>query len=1117
MHATIRAWAPLICLIYLATLAHAKTNISFALILPFGDVKSQLYEEYLAARDSHAYGVRDAQRLGYLADAHISLIDIDTVAANVGDGVAVFAALDALKQNVSGILGGGSSDASKQISLVTSALQLPFCSFISASSDLSDKSSYPWFFRFVGTSKHMARSMLAFFPKFGWSRLSIIGEGGYAFGLSLAAALTREARDQRYTVLSKTLIHNAETQQDALNALYATLVATDTRVVALLQFTETGPRILHELWRRGWFRPKSPGLPRVLLCTNNPLRGLRAISVQAFDDVLATSAILLPDILAFDDLGIFNAFLAEYRNTTGAAYPHAGVGGFGSGYACGFAMTMGLHRLMQASHASLEDVAGRAPELFANMDLAYFNATAEFHPQLPTPIDKTGDPIQLAYVLRYYAPTNVSGEYVEGTADLLPPIPYEQLTPYAFPGLPLGVYPPDATPRIPLNVSYRTLGGVAALALAGIAGIAIFASGAAVVLLTSSHPVFQRSSRYELGLIHLAGLACIVLGLTFLDIPTPLTCDLRRVLLVWFPALVVLATFPRIVLMRQFLRLRRARAVVRRPALTPAAVARKLLPPSPTTPPSPATAPASPEDAAAVAQQLLGSGSLRSRLASLLSSSSGRLRFPILRRSDVDLERPDAMATSRQHRTKQLMCALEGTDSLALARALAGTALPVLALYAAATAYLTSACPGAVAVVDLGLDASNVACACTSADTNMGMVGAAITAAIHAVALGWTLAKAWAARAVPFNLGEPRRSALCIINLVAATGVLAVLFFASLVPRQYLFVTLLGTYTGASTVAIYTGPMYMRMWSLAAGDVARNVGEDEGLKLASSADELRAAAAAAEQTPSPASPFGNHRAALLVRRAQAAAAAAASGQSVSDMFQTAPTSAIGDNPDDLTSSKPGSRPPPILIPRGGTSTFPGSFSLIADADASESRHAVRVYDAVLSRRLPAHRADWMPPKVALPARDAFALSLAQIAVCVVFNYGGGGGSDAAAASASAGQVAARGGGAAGLLVVRPKANGRAKSTDGDSLTGPFVAFEAYAVRSAKSTLQRLAGSSASADERHCNQPASLVLHGVHGRSWQTLTFATRAARDEFAGLLRRPVLESGMADLKSYI
>ncbi|KNE63049.1 hypothetical protein AMAG_08215 [Allomyces macrogynus ATCC 38327] len=497
--------------------------------------------EYVAAHDSHAYGVQRALAAGYLPGANVSIVWYSTGSTDdSGVGLSVFAALgsfalpvaarksgpvadafafnfeDAIKAGAVGILGGGTSDSSMKISLVTSAFRLPICSFIAGSALLSDKTMFPWFFRFVDSARSLSASIIALMQVMGWSRFSIWSESGNSFIESTRSLVRSRALKAGFEVLWDMDFADVATQQDRMLAGLDQLIDTDTQILLVLHYSSSGGSdALEFLEQQGWFRSGH----RVVLYLNSIIPEMQDRAPDALESVVKSAGLMLVDSRTFITT-LFDDYKAKYEQTHG--FP----------YACGYSMVAGLHRLVhETPHATLADLAARSPALYQNMNLSFFRIE---HPlganDLPLKLDEFGD-VSAAYtwfaaaMVNYSQPRNSTSRYYKRDIVGIParagdasPI---HLGNYVFPGHAPGQIPSDRGPQTLNNMTATSPGGIAVLAFSAVFAAILLASIVYLHCMPSgrSHPHVLSASHLSLGTVAVGCLMVLVSGLGTIDIP----------------------------------------------------------------------------------------------------------------------------------------------------------------------------------------------------------------------------------------------------------------------------------------------------------------------------------------------------------------------------------------------------------------------------------------------------------------------------------------------------------------------------------------------------------------------------------------------------------------------
>ncbi|KAJ3360653.1 hypothetical protein GGF32_008269 [Allomyces javanicus] len=549
-----------------ARAAGAPVNLVLGLLIPTasGTCVSDAFDcEYVAAHDSHAYGVQRALAAGYLPGANVSIVWYSTgTTDDSGVGMSVFAALDAIKAGAVGILGGGTSDSSMKISLVTSAFRLPICSFIAGSAMLSDKTLFPWFFRFVDSARSLSASIIALMSVMGWSRFAIWSESGNSFIESTRSLVRSRALKAGFEVLWDMDFADVATQQDRMLAGLDQLIDTDTQILLVLHYsTSGGSDAVEFLEQQGWFRSGQ----RVVLYLNSIIPEMQDRAPDALESVVNSASLMLVDSRTFITT-LFDDWKAEYEQRRG--FP----------YACGYSMVAGLHRLVhETPHATLADLAARSPALYQNMKLSFFRIE---HPlganDIPLKLDEFGD-VSAAYtwfaaaMVNYSQPRNSTSRYYKRNIVGIPTRAGEaspiHLGDYVFPGLAPGQIPSDRGPQILNNMTATSPSGIAVLSLSAVFAAIVLASIVYLHCLPRgrTHPYVRCASHLNLAMVAVACLMVLISGIGTIDIPIATwVCAAGDVLMAAGSIAMTAPAVPRMWYLSQQQSLRRSLLAVRR-------------------------------------------------------------------------------------------------------------------------------------------------------------------------------------------------------------------------------------------------------------------------------------------------------------------------------------------------------------------------------------------------------------------------------------------------------------------------------------------------------------------------------------------------------------------------
>ncbi|KAJ1522930.1 hypothetical protein ONE63_002069 [Megalurothrips usitatus] len=129
------------------------------------------------------------------------------------------------------VIGGLSSSVTIQLAMLMNMFKVPQVSYMSTSPALSDRTTYPYFFRTVPSDMHQAHAMLELLRKLGWTYVSVAySDTEYGrHGWELLSALA-----VNYSVCFASPVHRIDkqdfTDEEATNTVL-TLNATETKIV----------------------------------------------------------------------------------------------------------------------------------------------------------------------------------------------------------------------------------------------------------------------------------------------------------------------------------------------------------------------------------------------------------------------------------------------------------------------------------------------------------------------------------------------------------------------------------------------------------------------------------------------------------------------------------------------------------------------------------------------------------------------------------------------------------------------------------------------------------------------------------------------------------------------
>ncbi|KAI9221412.1 hypothetical protein BC828DRAFT_381030 [Blastocladiella britannica] len=793
--------------------AQGGATIEIAEIYPFSTANDDLSNSLVAVHDAHLLAIRHAQEDGFLPAVNVRLRQYDTsgTSAVADEQMSVFSAADADKHNVAGILGPASSMQVKLVSLVTQPFQLPICSAYAASSSLSNKEQFPHVYRFMYTSIIGAQATQGFLAYYNWNRYTLVYESDSGFALEFATALETFAASAGQTILASLVLFSPTVQPQCMQLIFKSLIATDTNILVLITVTERGQNLLQDLHQRKWFSDAAPGRPRVLITMNSPIIDLYMSSPEQANEILALASVFDTGSAVGDD-SIMQEFLDDYQRDHGAIYPPHAIGtdaNFMFGYACAYTMIVGLHRLAQLSpSSSYAALAAHDPAVWSHMSLQLFNVTESVipRPRRLFTTDANGDGYIQTTAFGQFNAALPNATSLNGTICNVYPISERPkntdiLAPCLFPGLPVGQIPSDRSPApiiVQINPQLSDSTGTSMVIIASLSSVLILGSGSAFFYFRAHAGIKQTQWPVNLAL-HGTGLLFNVQVLLEVGIPTPLGCMAQSI--VWSAAVgiayILFYVQAKIV----------ARAINSQHRIGSPLVHK-------------------PSSASAFSAVSKHGTQLTSKVRNRTISWAVRPRNRSSQ-SQVSTEPP----RTREQEFLDNFSLVDGTRGVAPAvkTMMQYAATPIFAyiLAIAASIYM---CQPTTKVEMLGKDMAQTVCSCKSFSINLCQSGVYLMNASMILATGQLVIKH---RKVQFNSRVMARIGAAMLNL---SVILTVLFGFGVAPATrwlYSFFAVLRVYSVLSTIAIFTLPLCVRMYS-----ISKQGGSVSTMPTAGSTDSL---------------------------------------------------------------------------------------------------------------------------------------------------------------------------------------------------------------------------------------------------------------------------------------
>lgn len=153
-------------------------------------------------------------------------------------------------------LGPNSSSTSKAASPLATVYKPPHISYAATSSELSDKATYPQFFRTPPSDSGQARGIVAFIKHIGWTNLCVINSLD-TYGATGAAAVVSEAKAEGLTVATQQEFFAGETSATTLQGHLQKIQATNVRIVVVFMLDQDAINMLKQaiamqMYGKGW-------------------------------------------------------------------------------------------------------------------------------------------------------------------------------------------------------------------------------------------------------------------------------------------------------------------------------------------------------------------------------------------------------------------------------------------------------------------------------------------------------------------------------------------------------------------------------------------------------------------------------------------------------------------------------------------------------------------------------------------------------------------------------------------------------------------------------------------------------------------------------------------------
>ncbi|KAF9948182.1 Metabotropic glutamate receptor 8 [Mortierella alpina] len=404
--------------------------------------------------------------------------------------------------NISAVIGDTVSWLSEYSASLTSALQIPQCSFSSISDVLSSTVLYNYFIRTAPSSSLLVEQYLSYVNRMGWRRIGLIYTGD-AFGLSVANAIVRKAPEYDIVVVHWEVVYLPSDHTDAFRETMERFQNVGSLINFLLCTDADLMRALHDIQDQGMF-----GLPYVWITVNNVAEDVRRyFALPGRPAASSFDGLIMSDVAyKLEGNPRYEQFYDRWTRLDPQYYPGAGPGtrlshGEPKAYSCAWLLALGYqHDIQLARDRGVDEdqirrelISGQYPRITGNLTVQRFTEVSFDGPGGFIKIDETGGPEGGSFVLYQIQNSRsfpVGASYVARNGSMSMKVHKDA---HAWPGLRAGQIPLDAPEWLSQNLCWADSIAVAF----GIIASAIILSSMVmigIVLWRRHDPVIKASS-----------------------------------------------------------------------------------------------------------------------------------------------------------------------------------------------------------------------------------------------------------------------------------------------------------------------------------------------------------------------------------------------------------------------------------------------------------------------------------------------------------------------------------------------------------------------------------------------------------------------------------------------
>ncbi|KAG0285140.1 hypothetical protein BGZ96_010544 [Linnemannia gamsii] len=385
----------------------APNTLNFGILLPLNlSIQSEYYWRSVVVGGISAIRLAiDDINASKILPVNISLIMRNSqhpVKTPIGGSNAMLSAAYFVTTNISAVIGDTVSRLSEYSASVTSAVQIPQCSFSSISDNLSSTTLFNYFIRTVPAGESYAIQVLEYVSRMGWRRIGIIYSSD-SFGVPFASAIVRRAPAYGIVIILWASTYTPDNDSQDFKQTLGALRSLGSYINLLLctdMDTLRGLEMIHNEGMAG-----HPYVWISFLDFSHEIRNY--FSEPNRPPASAFNGLIMWDLAYnFVDNLVYNKFLTRWQSLDPALYPNAGPGSTinhaeSRAYSCAWMLALGYRRDIEKARRQgasesqiLHDlVTGQFPRTFGNLSVELFDKITYDGPDGKVELNKDGNRI----------------------------------------------------------------------------------------------------------------------------------------------------------------------------------------------------------------------------------------------------------------------------------------------------------------------------------------------------------------------------------------------------------------------------------------------------------------------------------------------------------------------------------------------------------------------------------------------------------------------------------------------------------------------------------------------------------------------------------------------------